>query len=363
MISRVNFIVQQFLGNVDIVFTKKLKGGNINQTYLVRTKKEADKMFILQQVNNSVFKDVPALMSNLQLITEHLQNKISAIKPDFPFYTFSFYRTPKSKHNYYIHSDGSYWRLSDYVAHVVPSDSVIDPSMAWEAGKLFGFFITQLVDIKLDNIKEIIIGFHNSYNSYQYFLKAEKTDICNRLDVSKNIFETLNKYSWLIDEFEKVTDNKNIPYRLVHNDTKIDNILFNDNHEAVAVIDLDTCMSGYLMSDFGDAIRSITNNGLEDDKDLENVSFNIDLYKGFTKGFFSTIKSVIVDDEKDNLAFFALLITYKQAIRFYTDYLNGDTYYQTEYAEHNLQRAKAQLKLLEDMLKHYDEMKRIVKSL
>ena len=356
--KQIQTVVRQFLPDVEITHPEKLKGGIINRTYLIET--ETKKKYILQQINQSVFPDVPTLMNNLDLITNHLHKKAVKNKPLFPFYTYQYYKTSSGK-SFFLDDEKTYWRLSDYIEHTNHVDTN-NPQTVKEAGKLFGFFNRQLRDIDLAKIHEIIPGFHDSEKYYRKFLSSAEKDVAGRLSETENIYEKFIKYNYLIDEFKQIKNNQNIPLRLVHNDTKVDNILFNEKGQAICVIDLDTCMPGYLMTDFGDAIRSLSNTAVEDEPDLTKVSFDFSLYRNFANGFLWSVPSFILPEEKQKLAFFALLLTYEQALRFYTDYLNGDTYYHIDYATHNLQRTKVQLKLLEEMIERYEEMKNFVKN-
>ncbi len=358
--NKIPYIVHQFLPKSDIILTKELEGGIINQTFLIRIKANPCKQFILQQINHSVFPDVPALMSNLKIITEHLHKASAQNKQSSFLQTFLYYQTIEGAY-YYQHSDDTYWRLSDFIAH----EDIVNPKnlkLANEAGKLFAYFIGQLTDVDLKKINEIIPGFHDSEKYFKLFIKAVKKDKTERLNSTKEIYEEFIKFKYLIEDFIEIKKNKNIPVRLVHNDTKIDNILFDSEGHAVSVIDLDTCMPGYLMSDFGDAIRSLSNTCREDEKDVNKVSFDFKLYESFAKGFLKNVESFILPQEKENLAFFALLITYEQALRFYTDYLSGDIYYHIDYPEHNLQRTRVQLKLLNEMNSHFKAMEKLIKE-
>jgi thiamine kinase-like enzyme len=359
--NKIHYIVHRFLPNSDIIWVKELESGIINQTFLIRVKAEPCKQFILQQINHSVFPNVPDLMMNLEIITEHLSRGAAKNKKPFPFQTFIYYPTIDGV-NYYLHSDNTYWRLSDYIEHSSEFDKK-NPQIVGEAGKLFGYFIKLLSDIDLMKIHLVIPDFHDSEKYYQKFLKAVQNDAGKRLSTTQNIYRHFIDYKFVINDFIEIKNNKNIPQRLVHNDTKVDNVLFNEKGQAVCVIDLDTCMPGYLMTDFGDAIRSLSNTADEDEPDLKKVSFDLSLYQYFAKGFLSSVHSFILPEEKQRLAFFALLLTYEQALRFYTDYLNGDTYYQTDYATHNLQRTKVQLKLLDEMVDRYKEMKSFIEKL
>ncbi len=358
--NKIPYIVHQFLPKSDIILTKELEGGIINQTFLIRIKANPCKQFILQQINHSVFPDVPALMSNLKIITEHLHKSATQNKQNHHFRTFLYYQTLNGTY-YYLHTDNTYWRLSDFIAHEDIIDSK-NTKIVHEAGKLFAYFIRQLTEVDLKKINKIIPGFHDSEKYFNLFLKAVQKDKAERLNSTKEIYEEFIKFKYLIEDFVEIKNDKNIPLRLVHNDTKIDNILFNSNGKAISVIDLDTCMPGYLMSDFGDAIRSLSNTCREDEKDLNKVSFDFKLYESFAKGFLKNVESFILSQEKENLAFFALLITYEQALRFYTDYLNGDIYYHIDYPEHNLQRTRVQLKLLNQMNSHFKAMEKLIKE-
>jgi len=361
MTTHTDFIVRQFIEDVSIHAITPLKGGLINKTYLVKT--QSKELFVLQQINTNIFPEVAHLMENLNNITQHFSKKITAVKPDFPVQSFRYYKPKKSSLYFYKHTDNTYWRLSDYIENVALSNVPITNNIATEVGKLFGFFISSLSDINLKEIHEIIPEFHNTKIYFKRLQKAEKEDLSGRLKNTQTILAKIYKNKWIMEDYVAVVKTGRIPVRLVHNDSKTSNILFDDASRAIAIIDLDTCMPGYLMNDFGDSIRSLANNGKEDDRNLKNVSFNIELFKSYASGFLSATKKLIRKEEKDNLALFSLLLTYEQAIRFYTDYLNNDAYYQTEYETHNLQRTKAQLKLLDDMLLHFNEMKSIVAAL
>ncbi|MCF6240403.1 MAG: phosphotransferase [Bacteroidales bacterium] len=284
--NKINYIVHQFLPKSDIIWIKELEGGIINQTFLIRVKAVPCKEFILQQINHSVFPDVPALMSNLKKITAHLAQKTKNNKSNTLFQAFLYYPTTDGLY-YYLHSDNTYWRLCDFIPHEA-LDNKINAKIVSEAGKLFAYFIQQLTGIDLKEIHEIIPGFHDSEKYYRDFITAVNENKVLRLDKTKAVYQQFIKFNYLIDDFVKIKNNKNIPLRLVHNDTKIDNILFDKTGQALSVIDLDTCMPGYLMSDFGDAIRSLTNTAKEDEKDLKKL--------GDDKIADAIIKNCIIDD-------------------------------------------------------------------
>jgi hypothetical protein len=350
--NKIKKILACFLDAGSVENFKELKAGLINKTYCIQM--QSGKQYILQQVNNRVFKDVPGLMENLQRITFHLNNKIKEL--NLPLKSFKYYQTLDKKKYYYKHTDSTYWRLSDYIENENIEGRKVNAHLAEETGYLYGQFISLMADIDLKNITKTIPNFHYTHLYYKKLQQAACDDSQERLHDSQLIFKRIKKYYWIIKTYKKLIKNQSIPKRLVHNDTKMTNLLFKKD-KAIAVIDLDTCMPGYLMNDFGDSIRSITNTGKEDDQNLKNVNFNFDLFKSYTKGFIKATQTLLTNEEKESLAYSSLLITYEQVLRFYTDYLNGDTYYQISYPKHNLQRTKAQLKLLDEMFMCYEEMK------
>lgn len=360
MIDKIQFITTQFLGEKNYKNYTSLQGGLINKTYLIHT--YSKKKYILQQINTSVFKDVAKLMDNLQLISLHLNEKIVENDRDSQLKSFLYYPVISTGKYYFKHTDNSFWRLSDYIENQSIEGVKLTKNTATESGRLFGLFIRLLSDIDLEKINYIIPDFHNTERYYKLLETAIKKDPFNRLKNSQSSLKRIQKQKWLLEIFLEIKKDKTIPLRLTHNDTKATNILFDKTEKAIAIIDLDTCMPGYLMSDFGDAIRSLCNTGKEDAQELATISFDMDLFKTYTEGFLATTNPFILKVEKDNLAVFSLLITYEQAIRFYSDYLNGDLYYQTEYKEHNLQRTKVQLKLLEEMIVKFEEMKAFIES-
>ncbi len=350
-------ITAQFLGqNMSFSFNK-IEEGLINSTYLVQT--SHGEKYILQQVNRNVFKDVPRLMQNLRLIITTFRDWIS--KTNLPIKSFNYLPNLTTGTLYYKEDDTeSYWRLSEFINNT-PITHLSNPTkIAEESGRLFGYFIKGLSRVNLDSIYVSIPNFHDTDLYLNKLNKALVNGNSKRIKDSQSILIKLKQYEWLATYYTKIRQNKKIPIRLVHSDTKSSNILYNKDAEAIAVIDLDTCMPGYAMADFGDAIRSLTNTGKEDDLDLKRVRFDFNLFQHYTKGFLSATHDFISKEEKEALAVFALLITYEQAIRFYTDYLNDDTYYHVSYPTHNLQRTKAQLSLLNSMNEHLEDMKEFV---
>jgi Ser/Thr protein kinase RdoA (MazF antagonist) len=229
-------------------------------------------------------------------------------------------------------------------------------------GKGIGKFQAQLADFT-EPLAEVIKGFHNIRWRFQQWDEALAADKAGRKAELATEIEWIESRREKMLDFWKMVEDGRLPLRVTHNDTKLSNILFDQNDEVLCVIDLDTVMSSTALNDFGDAICSYTNTGAEDDEDLSRVSMNIDTFKHYTAGYLSERCASMTDTEKEWLAFSALYITYEQVLRFLMDYIDGDTYYKTRYPKHNLVRTHAQYKLLTSMEEQYSEMQKIVKEL
>ena len=357
--KELEFIAKNFLENKTLQYSKMLQGGIINQTYLVALRNTNTSKYILQKINTNVLRNPQIVMSNSSRISEHIEKKINSNKKLF-YKNFKIYPCEKGDF-YYIYSDNSYWRLIDYIDAKTVDSKNINTRIVREAGIILGRFHTLLSDISISKIQESIPNFHDTDLYYDRLLICAKKKP-ERLHKTIELFNKIKEYRYLIDVFLNLKEKKLLPIRIVHNDPKLDNILFDSEGKACTIIDLDTCMPGYLTFDFGDAIRSITNTASENEKDLEKVHFDLERFKVFCKAYIHKVKSFIKPTERKYLAFFTLLVTYEQLIRFYKDYIQNDIYYKIDYPSHNLQRAKVQLKLLEEMLMGYEKMKLACKA-
>jgi hypothetical protein len=244
------------------------------------------------------------------------------------------------------------------------SFNIVDsPDKAFEGGKAVGRFQAMLADLGGEPLFETIPWFHNIEKRLETFLFKVKTDPAKRAkEVDKEINFVLKRAEEMKVILRLGREGK-IPLRITHNDTKFNNVLFNESNKALCIIDLDTVMPGYIHYDFGDAIRTATNMASEDEKELSKVKMDIDLYRAYSEGYLSETSGTLNSVEKEYLAFAPGLITYTQAVRFLTDYLDGDNYYKIHHEHHNLQRTRAQLRLVESMEEQYDDMKQIIKKL
>jgi hypothetical protein len=344
-----------------IIECKPFGSGHIHDTYLVRT--ESEGAYILQKINNKIFRDIPAMMENIERVTQHLRRKLSNIPGSEPEKeTLTLIYTNGSK-SYLIDDNGSYWRVFRFIEPHKTFDLADDPMKVREAGRAYGKFIFLLADLGGEPLHDTIPDFHNIEMRLQKFHHAL---IHGNKDRMK---EAPNEIKLILDQAEDMTllsrlgKEGKIPTRITHNDTKINNILFSPEGRAMCVIDLDTVMPGFVHFDFGDAIRTFTNTAAEDEKDLSKVSMNIKFFENFAVGYLSATASMLSDEEKKHLAFSAKYFTYLHVLRFLTDYIEGDIYYKIHYPQHNLVRARNQFSLLKSMEMNYNTMQKIISKL
>lgn len=341
-----------------LVDYKQCVNGHINETYQVfLADNGAHDRFVLQKINHYVFKDPVLVMRNIAEIARHLQGKERADECDI----ITFLANKEGK-NYTV-VDGEYWRLCEYVEDSVSFDFAEDSQVLYSAGYAFGRFCALLADLPMERLSETIPNFHNTKMRLEAFFAAVEEDPLGRAkDVAAEIAFFAEQRE-LASTLTEMLERGEIPLRVVHNDTKYNNILMHkDTLEPLCVIDLDTVMPGLIMHDFGDAIRFAANTALEDEPDLSKVALNMENYRQFTKGFMSACGSFITPREIENMALGAVTITIELASRFLADHLLGDKYFRIHREGHNLDRARCQIKLAQDMLAHYDEMCAIVKE-
>ena len=364
-------IVSRFetVGTVEEI--KPLGPGFINDTLIVKCNDNGVEVrYILQRKNHHVFPDVPGMMNNIIMVTEHIKAKVAVAGGDPEREALTVVkRRPDSiteaesaqpyTNLYYKDEDGNYWAMCTFIEGSVTYERADTPALAFKGGQGIGKFQAQLADFTTP-LSETIKGFHNIRWRFQQWDEAVNKDAAGRV---KDLAEEI---SWIESRKEEMlafwslVENGTIPTRVTHNDTKISNILFDAAGEVLCVIDLDTCMSSTSLNDFGDAIRSYTNTGAEDDRDLSKVSMSLEMFKAYAEGYLSERKESMTESELEWLAFSARYITYEQVLRFLMDYIDGDVYYKTNAPDHNLVRTHAQYKLLQSMEEQYAQMQEIV---
>ena len=336
-----------------IASVRPLGDGFINDTFIVRTEADAPD-YILQRKNRTVFVDVPAMMENIRKVTEHIRRKVVAAGGD-PLREVLEVIPTHDGALYHRDAEGEYWAVSRFIPDAVSYDRADTPALARKGGEGIGKFQAQLADFT-EPLAETIKGFHNIRHRFVQWDEAVARDAAGRVkELAEEIGWIESRREEMMAFWSKVEDGT-IPTRVTHNDTKINNILFNKQGEVLCAIDLDTVMASTSLNDFGDAIRSYTNTGDEDDRDLSRVGMSLGMFAAYTDGYLSQRARQLNQAEIDHLAFSARYITYEQVLRFLMDYIDGDTYYKVKYETHNLVRTRAQYRLLLSMEEQYDGM-------
>jgi hypothetical protein len=337
--------------------------GHIHETFLVKTAEPEKDDYILQKINNIVFRNIPELQENVERVTLHLQKKISAI-PGSDIKRECLQMMPaRNGKSWIVDDQGNYWRIFVFISNHRSYDIVDSPAKAFEGGKAIGRFQALLADLPGKPLHETIPSFHNVEMRIDSFMSTLKKDPAGRVRETIKETDFILKRADEMKIIQKLGREGKIPVRITHNDTKFNNILFDENDKSLCIIDLDTVMPGYFHSDFGDAIRTGANIAAEDEKELSKIKMDISLFGAYAEGYLSETRNTLNKVEKEYLAFAPLLMTFEQALRFLTDYIDGDTYYKIHHEKHNLQRTRAQIRLLESMEELYGEMRSIIKKL
>lgn len=340
-------IFSTFSVEAKMVSARPFGSGHINDTYRVTT--DAGKNYLLQKINHFVFKDVPGLMNNIVHVTRHLEQKLSQIRgasPDKEVLT----PIAVSDGNFYVKDKaGDYWRVFVFLNHTRSYDQVLTEKQAFEGGKAFGRFQALLADLDPNLLIDTIPDFHNIESRLANLDRAIQADAAHRLNKLSAEIKFVNERRGAMMRVLEAGRAGLIPQRIIHNDTKFNNVLLDEHDRAQCVIDLDTVMPGYVAYDFGDAIRTIINNAPEDEPDLRLVNLNIPLFTAYTKAYMQQAAGFLTEAEVNSMIDGVLLLPYMQGVRFLTDYLNGDIYFKIHSPWHNLQRAKAQFQLVKKL--------------
>lgn len=350
-------VIEGFLPRGAIEHIAPLGIGNINDSFLA----EGEKKYVLQRINTKVFTDPVGVMRNIQLVCAHLEEKIKVEGGD-PFReSLQFLPSRTDGSLLYIAEDGTAWRMYRFVDGVKTLQNAESPDAAYKAAVTFGQFQKRLLDFDATRLVETIPDFHNTKKRWEVFCKAVDEDRANRAIEVKDLIQTAERLSYLAPSLTELTDAGALPVRVTHNDTKINNLLFDaQTGKGICVIDLDTVMPATALYDFGDMVRSGANATDEEDTDLSRVSLDMECYKAFLRGFLEGTGGQLTYTEIHNLAQGALVLTFEQGIRFLGDYLNGDVYFSIRRPRHNAERAANQLQLACDMERKYEEMQKIV---
>ncbi|MEG2118509.1 MAG: phosphotransferase, partial [Clostridia bacterium] len=310
--------------------------GIINTTYAAKYIRDgADKAYIVQKVNTNVFKNPEQVMTNISAVTKHIHDKVKAAGLSTRRYALKFFYTDEGK-NYFIDENGSFWRVSRFIDNSFAYNEKANVDILRSAGCAFGTFRMRLNDFDASSLYETIPDFHNTPKRIKALQDAIRLDPVSRVNSVSNEISYINSMSKKASILQNMLDAGELPLAVTHNDTKMNNILFDkDTCEALAVIDLDTVMPGLCAHDFGDAVRFSCNTAAEDERDLSKVSIDKDMFRSFAEGYISQTSSVLTKNELDTMALGAFTITLELATRFLTDYINGDKYFQIKNPLHN----------------------------
>jgi hypothetical protein len=354
-------IISNFSIKEEFAEANPLLTGHINDSYLIYISGKTEPAYFLQWINNYIFKDVPGLMQNIHTVTSHLASKQASRGKIFESTVLQLIPTIKGE-SYFLDETGNYWRLYNFITGTHAFDIVDSEAIAFEGGKAFGRFSSDLADLPAEKLNDTIPDFHNMETRLAAFFQSVMDDKAGRRkDVQNEISFVEERAATVLSIPEMIREGK-LPLRITHNDTKFNNILFNENNHAVCIVDLDTVMPGSILFDFGDAIRTGANCADEDEKDLSKVDINLPIYEAYTKGFIASTCKSLTTVEISQLAFAARFMTFIIGLRFLTDYLDGDPYFRTLYPDHNLVRARVQFRLVEKMEEKALYMEEIVQK-
>ncbi len=360
MTPQLSHIAAQFATAASATEIVPLGEGLINDTYLVTTA-PGKPSYVLQRINHHIFTDVKGLQDNIKAVTTHIRRKLTEQGvDDIDRRVLTFMPLVTDPDTTYYFDGENYWRMMLYIprSHTY---SEVSPYYARFAGEEFGRFQSMLVDLP-GTLTETIPDFHNMEFRLTQLREALEADTAGRLDSVRDIADELLSRADAMCLAEQLHRQGKLPKRTCHCDTKVNNMLFDDEGKVLCVIDLDTVMPSYIFSDYGDFLRTGACTAPEDEPDTDKIDFDMDIFRAFTEGYLSTAGSFLTPVEIENLPYAAALFPYMQAVRFFTDYINGDTYYKIRYPEHNLVRTRAQLALLHRIEEKMPQMTEFIAS-
>ncbi|QIK70112.1 aminoglycoside phosphotransferase family protein [Erysipelothrix sp. HDW6C] len=350
-------IIKQFDFEGTLQSYKPTGNGHINDTFLVDC---GTHKYVTQRINHHIFTKPLALMENVALVTAHIRDVVAQQGGDVEREVLQIIKT-KEGNSLTQDNDGYYWRSYQFIDDAMSLDLVENPDDFYESGYAFGNFQAQLADFPVASLNFTIDDFHNTPVRFKAFSDSVSRDAAGRVESVKKDIDFFIEREAFMSSLWDLHEQGLLPLKVTHNDTKLNNVMLdNKTGKGICVVDLDTVMPGFSVDDFGDAIRFGASTALEDEKDLDKVSFDLNLYDVFTKGFIKGGAGTFTDIELDNFAVGAKMMALECGMRFLTDYLNGDTYFKTAYDDHNLVRARTQMKLVADMESNWDAMNAIV---
>ena len=357
-------LINQFVVYGDFMVGVPFGNGHVNDTYMLTFDQGGIRLnYMLQRINNNVFKDPVKVMENVDRVTAHILKKIRAAHTETRKRTIRLLRTPDNK-PYVFDKKGNCWRAYVFMERARAYDVLETPEQAFHVAQAFGEFQQQLTDLEGPRLHDTIPDFHNTPKRIDQLEEAIREDRMNRVKTVQKEIDFVLERKKNAAILCKLNQEGAIPERITHNDTKCNNILMDDlSGEGICVIDLDTVMPGLSLYDFGDMVRSGTNPAEEDEQDLSQVYMRFDMYEALFRGFYASASSFMTPAEKEYMAEAGKIITLEIGTRFLTDYLQGDTYFKTSRARQNLDRCRTQFKLAQDMEANFGRMHKLLKTL
>ncbi|MCX5643442.1 MAG: aminoglycoside phosphotransferase family protein [Phycisphaerae bacterium] len=347
------FLARQFRTRGEPREVASIPVGHINDTFIVTT--DASR-YVLQRINQIVFKNPVQVMANIVRITEHIRSTVATSRQLEVIAT-------QDDGGYYRDAEDNMWRMYNFIEDAVTYDSLGSAALAREAARMFGWFQRMLLDLPGPPLHETIPGFHNTPRRLERFQEVLKADVANRAKNAKNEIEFVFQNAAICHVLFDLVQRGEVPIRIAHNDAKINNVMLDTNSgQGVCIIDLDTVMPGLSVYDFGDLVRTATCSAAEDERNLSKVSVDISLFDALAQGFVEETGQFLTPAERHHLVFGGKLITFEQLIRFLTDYLAGDVYYKVHREGHNLDRTRTQLKLVQSIIEQEEHMNGLVES-
>lgn len=348
-------IIDQFSIDGHVVSISPFGDGHINDTFRLTNADQTKPDYLLQRINHQVFKDVGGMMNNIWQVTNYIRYNNAE---DFRQDTIKIIKSKNDE--LFVVEDGNYWRMFDFKKGTKTFEVVESPEQAYQGALAFGKFMRILSDFPAESLVETLPQFHNIILRLETLEAAILKDVKGRLKEVQPEIKYVRNIADQMSEIESLKIAGKIPLRVTHNDTKFNNVLLDEKDRGVCVIDLDTVMPGVVHYDFGDGIRTSTNTAEEDEPDLSLVNFDIQKFEAFANGFLEPTRDILTPIEMEYLGISGALLAYIMAVRFLTDYLQGDVYYKIKYSNTNLDRCRGQLELVRQILERQKDIRQML---
>lgn len=360
MENRLKSVINKFEIHSEFESYQELNSGHINDTFLIKTKLKPQ--YVLQKVNRTVLKKPEELIENKVWVSNHLQDKLKYLTQDEIQQKVLCFVKAKDNTFFYEDEDSNIWNVSIFIENSVTYLKAKNTQIAFEAGKIIGNFLELTKDFDISKITTILTDFHSVTVRHQQFKKALQNASESKINQTKGLIAFVENSINEMLTIDKAIEQKKLPLRLTHNDTKISNILFSKEGKALCLIDMDTVMKGVLHFDYSDAIRALCNTVNEDEANVEKIEFNFQFFESYTRGFFQEYKS-ISHEELKLLPISIKILPFLMGLRFLTDYLSDDVYFKTKYKKHNLDRAINQFTFVEKISKQFHKIEAFIQTL